>query len=352
MKKLIVLTLLAGMILTMLAGCGSREPNTTPGVNEPTETDSATTSDEVYTLVLATDAKDDHPYSISAFYFADLCKEYSDGRLIIDVKNNGVLSTSEREMFESLQLGNYDMCVATTSPLTNFDPSFAIFDMPFLFESKDHAYAALDGEFGQQKNEGLIETAGIRILGWWECGMFNFIYNGNPISKPEDLKGRTIRCMETTTTMTWLSAMGANPVPMAFGEVYTSLQQNTIDGTLLPYSTSYYQGIYEVTDHYSIMNITYCPLALAISEVSYQNLPSDLQEVIVKAGIESTEFNREYTAGVEDECLAGMNDGGCEVDYVTDENRALWVDAIQVAYDQLIPSLFSQEEVDMVKSFA
>lgn len=348
MKKSLTFILVFVLIFSALAGCG----NSSAANNVTNDAAVTSAADDTYTLVLATDAKDDHPYSVSAFHFADLCKEYSNGRLIIDVKNNGVLSTSEREMFESIQLGNYDMCVATTSPLTNFDSSFAIFDMPFLFESKEHAYAALDGEFGSMKNEGLVKSAGIRILGWWECGMFNFIYNGDPIVKPDDLKGRTIRCMETTTTMTWLSAMGANPVPMAFGEVYTALQQNTIDGTLLPYSTSYYQGIYEVTDHYSIMNITYCPLALAISEASFNKLPADLQDVITKAGVEATAFNREYTASVESSCLDGMAAGGCEVDYISDEDRVLWVEAIQVAYDKLIPSLFSQEEVDLVRSFA
>lgn len=310
---------------------------------------------EVYTFILATDMADDHPYVVSANKFAELCDEYSDGRIEIKVMNNGVLSTSEREMYESLQMGNYEMCVCTTSPLVNFDSSFSIFDVPFLFNNRESAYAALDGELGDARKASLLESSGLRILGWWECGFFNFIYNSNGqlIESPDDLKGYTIRCMETPITMSWLATMGANPVPMAFGEVYTSLQQGTIDGTILPYTTSTYSAIYEVCDHYGMLNITYCPLTLTVAESAYQALPDDLKEAMDRAAKEATAFNREYTAQVEAECLETMSNGGCEVYQLTDDQLAVWNDAIVAAYDKLIADgQVTQEDIDLARSFA
>ena len=282
----------------------------------------------------------EHPYQITSLEFARLIKEYTKGAVTIEVFPAGQLAGSEREMYEGLQMGMLDMTASTASALVPFDPSYAIFACPFLFRDRAHAYKVLDSEYGAAKLKSL-EKYGIVGLAFWECGMFSPVYSGKPIKNPDDMKGRTIRTIETPITMAWVAALGANPVPMAWSEVFTAIQNRTVDGTLLPMTTIYFNKIYTVAKNISLIEVTYEPLPLTISKKVWDTMPDDIKALMIKAGVEARDFIRNLNAKFEEEKANVMRSEGTNVITYTPEEKKLWIDAIQQkAYPQLIPKFF------------
>lgn len=340
LKRTVCILLITVMVLSLVA-CNRSSTATTPnaGTNPTVQ----------YNWKLGHGLAPDHPYHKTALEFARLCKEASNGAINIEVFPSAQLG-GEREMYESVQMGTLDFTASTTSPLVNFDPSFSIFDMPFLFDDKEHAYRVLDGEIGQKKLDNL-EKFGMVGLTFWECGLFNFVYSGEPILKPDDLKGRTIRTMESKVTMSWVKSLGANPVPMAWSEVFTAIQNGTVDGTILPITTTYFNKIYTVGKNYSMLNLTYAPLPLTMSKKVWDPLPDNIKAIIKDAAVKAREYNREYTASVEEDALNKMKADGASIFTFTPEERQDWVNVItKEAYPQLIPSMFTQEEVDSIRA--
>lgn len=348
MKKVIGLLLTLVMVLS-LGACGNSETDDSASPSGGQTSAGSTSAEPEYRWRFHHGLATDHPYHIGATKFAELCSEMSDGRIQIDIFPNSQLG-SERETYEMLQMGTLDFAANTSSPLVNFDPSFAIFDMPFLFRDKQHAYDVLDGEIGDEKFESL-EDYGMHGLAWWECGMFNLVYSGDPIRTPDDMKGRTLRTMETEITMTWVAATGANPVPMAWAEVFTAIQNGTVDGTILPYSTTYFNKIYTVAPNYTLLNVTYSPVPLVISKKTWDPLPDDIKAILEEAAIISRDYMREYSNSVEEEIRATMESEGVNIIELTEDERAQWVQVIQEeAYPKLIPSWFTQEEIDRIQA--
>jgi tripartite ATP-independent transporter DctP family solute receptor len=310
---------------------------------------SASASD-AWKLKLCHGLAPDHPYQLGSLEFGRLIEEYTDGKVTVEVFPNGQLAASEREMYEALQMGTLDMTASTASALVPFDPSFSIFDMPFLFRDKEHAYKVLDSDYGMKKLKSL-EKFGIVGLAFWECGMFNPVYSGAVIKNPSDMKGRTIRTIETNITMTWVAALGANPVPMAWSEVFTAIQNKTVDGTLLPIPTIYFSKLYTVAQNVSMLGVTYQPLPLTISKKTWDTMPDDIKEKMYKAAVEARDYMRVINTKFEEEKVDVMKSEGANVIIYTPEEKQLWIEAMrEKAYSQLIPKFFSQEEFDRIKA--
>lgn len=307
--------------------------------------------ERTWTLKLCHGLADDHPYQLASLEFGRLISEYTNGRVKVEVYPNGQLAASEREMYEALQMGTLDMTASTTSALVSFDPSYAVFDMPFLFTDKQHAYKVLDGDYGAEKLKSL-EKFGIVGLAFWECGFFNIIHNGKPIKNPDDMKGRIIRTIETKITMAWVAALGANPVPMAWSEVFTALQNRTVEGTLLPIPTIFFNKIYTVAPNISMLEVTYSPLPLTISKKTWDTMPADIQELMYKAGVEARGYMRAMNTKFENEKADEMIKQGANIITYTPEEKQAWFDAMrEKAYPKLIPAFFSQEEIDKIMSY-
>ncbi|GHU36646.1 ABC transporter substrate-binding protein [Betaproteobacteria bacterium] len=313
-------------------------------------TSAAFAADKTWKLKLCHGLAPEHPYQLGSLEFGRLIKEYTKGRVTLEVFPNGQLAGSEREMYEGLQMGTLDMTASTASALVPFDKSWAIFDLPYLFRDKQHAYKVLDGDYGKEKLKSL-EKVNIVGLAFWECGMFSPVYSGAPIKNPGDMKGRTIRTIETPITMTWVAALGANPVPMAWSEVFTAIQNKTVDGTLLPMTTIYFSKLYTVAKNISRVESTYQPLPLTISKKTWDTMPDDIKALMYKAAIEARDYMRNLNAQFEDEKARVMASEGVNVISYTPEEKKLWIDVIRKeAYPNLIPKFFSQEEVARIQA--
>ena len=152
----------------------------------------------------------------------------SSGTMEIKIYPNQQLG-SERECLELLQIGSLDITKVSTGVLENFSPNMKVFGLPYLFRDKAHTFSVLDGPIGK---ELLNQTSSFRIKGlaYYDAGSRSFYTKTKPIKSPSDLKGLKIRVMESVTAMKMVESMGGSPTPISWGELYTSLQQEVVDG--------------------------------------------------------------------------------------------------------------------------
>ena len=169
-------------------------------------------------------------YGVAIDTFAREVEKRTNGRYKIQNFYSGALG-AERESIEALQLGTLDLTMTSTGPVPNFVPDIAILDIPFLFRDYAHARAVLDGPIGQEMLQK-FEPKGIHALAWGENGFRNMTNSKHPVNVPEDLKGLKMRTMENPVHIQAYRAFGIIPTPMAFTEVFTALQQGTVDGLM------------------------------------------------------------------------------------------------------------------------
>lgn len=157
-------------------------------------------------------------------YFKPYVEKHSKGQIIVELYPNGQLG-GDRQAIEAVGLGTVQMTIPAVAVLSGFEPRFQVFDLPFLFNSKKEVYKALDGPLGSKLN-AMLPPLGLKNLAYAENGFRMITNNRGPITKPADLAGLKIRTMENPIHMATFKALGANPTPMSFGELYTALQRN------------------------------------------------------------------------------------------------------------------------------
>jgi tripartite ATP-independent transporter DctP family solute receptor len=236
-------------------------------------------------------------------------------------------------MAEAVQLGTLEMCIPATAALAGFDPRIQIIDFPYLFEDRAEAYAALDGELGNIINNYLPEQ-GFVNLGYPENGFRHITNNSKPIFEPADLKGLKIRTMEIPAHIDYFKALGANPTPMSWGELYTALQQGTVDGQENPIAIIYDGRFYEVQKYCSLTGHFYSPMMLLTSKAFMDGLPEDLREVVERAARMFVLAQREMIAGLEEERIEELKAAGMEINVLTDEQKEMFAEAANVIYEK------------------
>jgi tripartite ATP-independent transporter DctP family solute receptor len=187
-----------------------------------------------------------------------------------------------------------------------------VVDLPFLFRDREHAYKVLDGPIGRE----LLETfsiKGVKGLAFWENGFRHITNNLRPINKPEDLKGIKIRTMENKVHLAAFKAFGASPTPMAWSEVYTALQQKTIDGQENPVAIIFHQKIYEVQKYLALTGHFYSPTPLLMSLKAFNSLPKNFQAIFIETALECATFERNLLRDSEARQLAEIKAKGVQV---------------------------------------
>ena len=321
MKKLLVLLLALAMVFAF-AACGG-------GSNEPAPADEP---EETFTLTIGTTVQDDSATGKALLeVFKPYIEENSGGRIEVIVQNNSVLG-SDREIYEALQLNTVQASQGPLSTLANFAPDFAVCDLPFLFTSKEEAYANLDGEFGAALAETLPQY-GMRIIAYGENAFRNISNNQHPVKVADDLKGLDIRVMESPVNIATYKAMGTNPTPMAFSELYGALQNGTVDGQDNGVVLTYTNKLYEVQPYYTFTRHLYAANAVVVSEAFWQSLPEDLQQVVTEASFEAMKFQRDTNTQMENDLVSTMEAEGVTFDTLPDEEVAKLVEATKDVWD-------------------
>lgn len=222
--------------------------------------------------------------------FAELVKQKTNGKIIIEVYAGGVLG-QERDMIEAMQLNTLDLGLVSTAPLGGFLPAMMLMDLPYLFRDREHAFAVADGEVGKELFKRL-EKQRITGLCFMENGFRSITSNGKVIQKPEDLQGVKIRVMENEVHTTAFQKLGAIPVPMASGEVFTGLQQGTINAAENSINGIHSNRYYEVAKELSLTQHFYGAVVLIMSKKLFDSLAPEQQKIFREAAKEACDFQR------------------------------------------------------------
>ncbi|MBK1682856.1 TRAP transporter substrate-binding protein [Rhodoferax fermentans] len=248
------------------------------------------------TLRLAHGLNDKHPVHLAMVRFAELAKQKSNGELEIKIFPNGTLG-QERETLEQVQNGILEMTKASASPLETFAPEYKVFNLPFVFRSKEHFFKVLDGSVGESilnasKSRGFIG------LTFYDSGARSF-YAKKAINTPDDLKGMKIRVQQSPTTIKMIQALGASPTPMAWGEVYPALQAGVVDGAENNVTALTTGRHGEVSKFFSQTEHQMVPDVLVISTAKWDSLKKPLQDALRSAAHESFVYQRGLWAEAE-----------------------------------------------------
>ncbi len=246
-------------------------------------------------------------WHLGALKFAGLVKEKTNGEVEVQVFPSSQLG-NDRDMIEGMQLGTVDFALVA-GVLSNFEPRMGILEMPYLFRDINHMRKVLNGPIGNELLGSLLKRANIRGLGWWERGPRELTAN-KPVKTPADLKGIKIRVPEIPVSVEAWRALGANPTPMAFGEVYTALQQKVIDAQENPFAVIASARFPEVQKYLILTNHVYGYVMLAMSERTYQRLTPDQRKAIETAAKEATAYENDLVWNNETKLLKSLRDAG------------------------------------------
>jgi tripartite ATP-independent transporter DctP family solute receptor len=336
MKKVFIGVLSLALIL-LITACGSESTsNSGDGSKEKDQ----------YTIRIAGGAVGpEHSLTKTFNFLKEKLEENSDGKFKVDLKVAGELG-EDREIIEAMQMGEVHLASPSPAALGGFNKSVAILDMPFLFADRETAYSVLDGDPGKMILTNL-EESGFKGLGYFENGFRNVSNNVKPIESIEDIKGLSIRTMQNQTHIEAWKLLGANPTPMAFGELYTALQQGTVDGQENPFGLILANKFYEVQKYITVTNHVYAPNVVITNKEFIEGLPENLQEVFVNAVNEAIDYNRQLAQEEETTAREALEAEGMEVYEFSKEDLQKMQEIVEPVYDEFKDDIGA----DVVKTF-
>ena len=222
--------------------------------------------------------------------FAKEVEKRTSGRYKVQTFYSGALG-GERESIEAVQLGTQELAFSSTGPVPNFVPETKILDVPFLFRDKPHARAVLDGPIGQEMLTK-FDAKGFKALAWAENGFRHMTNSKRAVNAPEDLKGLKMRTMENPVHIAAYKGLGIITTPMAFPEVFTALQQGTVDGQENPLSVIMASKFDQVQKHLSLTGHVYSAAIFLMNKASFEKLSATDKQAFIDAAKEGTKANR------------------------------------------------------------
>jgi len=283
-----------------------------------------------FDLVEAHTPPPDHPYTLGMVRYADLVKQRTNGRVAIQIHHSRQLG-DERQVVEGLQLGTIHLTVTSTGPLGGFVPEMNVVDLPFLFRDADHAYKVLDGEIGRSLLNK-FDAVGIKGLAYWENGFRHITTAKKPVQQPGDMKGLKIRVMENKVHQAAFRQLGSDATPMAWGEVFTSLQQGLLDAQENPIPIIYTFKLNEVQRYMSLTGHVYSPAPVLLSKKTWERLPPDIQQVMFETAMEVARYQRGLIREQEQKQIGELRAKGMTV--IENPDRAAFREAMKPVFEQ------------------
>lgn len=328
------------LITILLGACGSSDQ--TESSNQGTDTNQPNASEnnnsDATVIKLAHVTREDTAYAIGVEKFAELVEEKTDGEVVVEIYPNGSLG-SNPELLEQLQHGTIGAMIPSVAILSGFTNKTLLLDLPYLFKSEEAAEEILDGPIGDEILQS-VEKDGIIGLAWFNQGWRHLFTTDTPVYKPEDLKGQKIRILETPVHVDFMKAFGASGTNVAFTEVYTALEQGTVDGAENPYTNIVLNGYNEVAPYITETKHLYDPLPVLISKVIWDQLNEEQQEEVREAAFEARDFERDLIREAEKEIKQDIIDGGKnEIIELTDEEREAFAEQAKTIYEKWEPEI-------------
>lgn len=259
-------------------------------------------------LKIGTNAQPSHQENTCQQIFADAIAKKTNGRITAEVFDSAKLG-DHLERLEGLRSGTVEMTTTSVGYMAQYVEALALFDLPYVFQDREHEFRVFDGE-GAKVIDEMLQEHGFKALGYMDFGCREVVNNVRPVAKPADLNGVKIRVQETRASIDGLNAMGATATPLAFSEVYMALQQKVIDGaenSLSPMEASKY---YEVCKYLSLTHHLYYSQLILISKQIWDSLPESDQALIMEAQTEAIAWQRKYAVEEEEGLQQKLIDGG------------------------------------------
>lgn len=234
-----------------------------------------------------------HPLVTGAEKFAEIVAAKSGGKLKVNLFPGGTLG-SDAASVSALQGGTIEIVVLNSGILASQVKEFAVYDFPFMFATPQEADAVVDGPFGQGLHARLADK-GIVGLAYWELGFRNLTNNRRAINKVDDIAGLKLRVIPNAINVDWVKALGANPTPLAFPELYAALEQRAIDGQENPLSVILANKFYEVQKFLTLTNHQYNPQSVIFSKKVWDTLSADERKILSDAAVEAGRFQRQVS---------------------------------------------------------
>ena len=272
-------------------------------------------ADDAIVLKIGVSTADTDPRNIAAKSFADEIEEKTNGAVKAEVYPAGQLG-GDGQLVESMVMdaGTVDIVITDASNFGTVVPDMNISGLPFLFDGFDAAWAFMDGEVEAAAEAELLEV-GIRVLAHYDNGFRCVTNSKKPIETPDDMKGMLIRTPENQVIMATMSALGANPQPLAFSELYQALQQKTYDAQENPIPVIYNNKLYEVQEYLSVTNHIYSGMCFAIAESTWNKLTAEQQEIVAAAAQASGDYDREMNRQQTEDLVANLEEAGMKINY-------------------------------------
>lgn len=262
--------------------------------------------------------------------FAKLCSKYSDGKISVDIFPDNILG-DDKAVVESAQIGDIDIAISSSSPLAVMYHDYYLFDAPYLFLNKNEVYKiGFAGDAGKKIADG-VDKIGLKNLAMWENGFRDLTNNKVLVSKPSQLAGMKIRTMENSIHLAAWKALGANPTPMAFTELFTALQQGTVDGQENPIGLIDSNKFYEVQKYITLTEHVYTPYCVLMNLDRWNSLTEKQQNIIQRAMKDATEVQLKESEDSEQTSIKTMEDSGCTVVKLSDEEKQAFQAVIEKA---------------------
>ncbi len=291
-------------------------PTSAPAAAAPTSVPAAQATTPTFTLKAGHNTAETYPHAKVIVHFAEQVGKLTNGKVKVDVFHNGTLG-DEAKMFDGLRLGTVDMAKTITSIPANTIPEFGVFDLPYLFKNKDQQFKLLTGTLGDNLFKKL-ETVGVKGLFWMDQGSRDFYTAKKPIRALADLKGLKIRAIQSPIMIDTINALGASATPMSFNELYTALQQGTVDGAENSPDAVWAAKQYEVAKYFSLTEHFRTPVLFMMSMQTWNKMPKDVQDAITAASKESFQWGYGLYEAEANQNLQDLKSKGMEVIKIDD----------------------------------
>lgn len=311
--------LLGTAAVPLLAACGGQQapaPTTAPAAAAPKAAATAVpaaqpaagSSGNKTVMKIASVLTEQDNIHLALARFKETVEKKTNGQVEVQIYPNSALG-SLRVTFESMQLGNLEAMMSDAVTPANVAPVYAVPELPYIFKDLDHVHKVLDGPIGKQIYDALLQKAGVRTLVVYDT-TFRKIFSKRPINSIADMKGMKVRVPEAQNYLRAMQLLGANPTPVAWGELYTALQTGVVEGFENKAEAAFNAKLHEQTKYAAYTGHIFCINPLLVSDKWFKSLPADTQKIVQDAASESLSWQRGYAPTSEKEYEQKMKDAG------------------------------------------
>jgi len=297
MKKVLAFVLSVTMLMTLFAGL------------------TLASAEDSIVLKLGFSTNEEDPRAIAASQFAAEVADKTGGAVTVELYPSGQLG-GDADLINSIALdsGTVDIIITDASNFATYEPKMGISALPFQFADFDEAWAFMDSDVEAAAEASLVDM-NMRVLTHY-CNGFRCVTNSKgPVNTPDDMKGMLIRTPENPVIMATMSALGANPQPLSFSELYQALQQGTYDAQENPIPVIYNNHLYEVQAYLSVTNHIYSGMCFTIAESTWNKLSADQQAIVQAAATASAVTDRDMNKQQTTDLVSKLEEAGMQINY-------------------------------------